>query len=1539
MSTSKKILRFFGFPLCISLIASLLVTAALTRVARAQAPSAAPAEASPTAASGTNAPTAETAVEEPAHNIVWDLVVLPPSVNEPLAGVQSGLEQLLWEQSRAASLDLMPREELAKLMAERGEGKGPLTFREFPALIDKLQSTAVLVTHFRVDPDDALEIRMLVYEVQSGRIVAGAQAAGNLPDLGLLTAQALANALTRSGLAEIEAPKNGPSLAELASVSRAIEKQMRNEAVGAWREIESLDTPLARSVKVEIQRLVDRSSDANLKAHLLVAQGDSGQAIRMISERRGASEDARDTRFFVLQGETVLGVRQPDFAQAIGFFQKALAIDPKNFDAQLGLARSYQRANQLPEAEQAYTALIAIDPLRPEAYRGLAELKADDPELNAKYLLQAARCERDRLEIEKAKATYAKAEAIAPSLTGVTEQELAALLEQLGEFDGAATSYATAIEAGADTAENWKGIARTQQRLGKTQDAEAALVEAQKKSPDDEEAMRRLGEIYTATNRPKEAREVLQKAYAHNPKDQKVRQAFAYSLHMGGASQQALEVLGSPDDPFASTTPDLAQMAEIYRDLGNLPAARAALQQAIDRDPEIPSLHYQLAVIYDKEGNAVAANEAYAMADLMGARDLEAKRVAARDLPDWKPSIFDSFVSSFQTRNPVIRVAYLGLIEQDARKALMNDCLIPYGSSLHLVDKELERAFGGRYQLVSASIPGYLEGDIADLYRDGNKDEIALRVMTTLQAEAIVLGSLSRSTPGSVEIEVHMFAGTQPTTLERLKNTNLLRVAINSPFRAVNFQSLALYCILIAFLVYKLTRGAGRVIIHLDWAQDTVGMFNVQLSKRPVSVSNAKKPTTTANAITRFAPKLNFLKRFSRAMVDKRVEFKRVPTGTYYVAVQGLLQNSENKEVIGNFVEEKKIEVRRGEMRELSFNFKSEDCPVAVRVTFQEKLAKNAMLALKGESNALRYLAEGETVLYLKPGEYVVVVGFGGRVLEVPLQVASIKPMNFAIEIANDHNLVFDGCASAVEPYLNSDYGYAASLLEKNGLSDVADRIRRTAKMRSGGIERRPAASATTSHVESVEHVSHDAAFYSERAMPDVAFAGAEQDPGSLEDAALAYEASYDFENALNCYQQLGNLPKVMELLEHLGDYFEAGKVAKQLGEVDRAIANFQRIETRDDLYPAACRELADIFLEREQPEIALQTLEGVVRVLGSDYLDVETQDRLARSYEALGRYSDALALCEAIQARDYHFQNISTRIEKLRKDVSSQKTVIGVASAEGKRIANGDTSEESRYEVISELGRGGMGVVYKARDKRLGRIVALKRLPENLREHPKVVELFLREARSAAALNHPNVVTLFDAGEDGGQYFITMEMLEGLPLDEILRKKKKLSAKDVCRIGAQIATGLAYAHKNKIVHRDIKTANLFFTSDKIVKIMDFGLAKMMEEVRRAATVIGGTPYYMAPEQAIGDNVDFRADIYAFGVTLFELVSGEVPFKEGDVTYHHRHTPAPDVREREPSVPAPLAELILQMMAKDREDRPATSAEIADRLTQMASQF
>jgi len=237
------------------------------------------------------------------------------------------------------------------------------------------------------------------------------------------------------------------------------------------------------------------------------------------------------------------------------------------------------------------------------------------------------------------------------------------------------------------------------------------------------------------------------------------------------------------------------------------------------------------------------------------------------------------------------------------------------------------------------------------------------------------------------------------------------------------------------------------------------------------------------------------------------------------------------------------------------------------------------------------------------------------------------------------------------------------------------------------------------------------------------------------------------------------------------------------------------------------------------------------------------------------------------------------------------------------------------------------MGVVYKARDRRLGRIVALKRMPESLRDHPAAVALFLGEAQAAARMNHPNIVMLYDADQERGAFFITMEYLEGLPLSAILKERGRLGPRGTARLGIQVCAGLQYAHDQGIVHRDIKTANLFLTRDRKLKIMDFGLAKILEAVRdRSATIIAGTPDYMAPEQSAGRVSDGRTDLYALGVTLFELSTGRIPFREGDVARQHREATRPDPRAGIPDYPNELARLILSMMDSSPDARPASAA-------------
>ncbi len=263
------------------------------------------------------------------------------------------------------------------------------------------------------------------------------------------------------------------------------------------------------------------------------------------------------------------------------------------------------------------------------------------------------------------------------------------------------------------------------------------------------------------------------------------------------------------------------------------------------------------------------------------------------------------------------------------------------------------------------------------------------------------------------------------------------------------------------------------------------------------------------------------------------------------------------------------------------------------------------------------------------------------------------------------------------------------------------------------------------------------------------------------------------------------------------------------------------------------------------------------------------------------------------------------------------------------------------RYELTHLIARGGMAQVYRAMDRQLERPVALKVLFPELSVDRTFVERFRREAQSAANLSHPNIVPVFDWGEDDGSYFIVMEYVEGRPLSAVLRDPQRMPPRQIATIGAGVAAALAFAHRHGVVHRDVKPGNVLITPEGDVKVTDFGIARAVntEESLTQTGAVMGTAAYFSPEQAEGKGVDSRSDIYSLGVVLYEMSVGRPPFTgDSPVAVASKHVRDMPVLPREvnPAVPPALEAVVMKAMAKNPDDRYGSAEELRADLLRFA---
>jgi serine/threonine-protein kinase len=380
-----------------------------------------------------------------------------------------------------------------------------------------------------------------------------------------------------------------------------------------------------------------------------------------------------------------------------------------------------------------------------------------------------------------------------------------------------------------------------------------------------------------------------------------------------------------------------------------------------------------------------------------------------------------------------------------------------------------------------------------------------------------------------------------------------------------------------------------------------------------------------------------------------------------------------------------------------------------------------------------------------------------------------------------------------------------------------------------------------------------------------------------------------------------------------------------------------------------------------EQRFAELKTRRPNEKVLGDLYA-------LADQLEKRGRLLQATAVFRHLARADNAYKDTAVRLGRLldaerppapasaREPAPAPQPSAGetmpigpglIPPARTQELLQPDVERLGRYELMREIGRGAMGVVYLGRDSAINREVAIKVIPLNVElsesEINEARARFFREAETAGRLNHPNIVTIYDVGEERGLAYIAMEYLKGRHLSDHATSAKLLEPRKVLELIARTADALSFAHKQQVVHRDIKPANLMYEPNTdVLKITDFGIARITGLGNTRTGIVLGTPSFMSPEQLEGQTVTGRSDLFSLGVSLFQLLTGQLPFQADSMTglmQQIAESPHPPLRAMRPDLPACVAAVIDRALAKDPSARFDTGAQMAAALEDCRRQF
>lgn len=477
------------------------------------------------------------------------------------------------------------------------------------------------------------------------------------------------------------------------------------------------------------------------------------------------------------------------------------------------------------------------------------------------------------------------------------------------------------------------------------------------------------------------------------------------------------------------------------------------------------------------------------------------------------------------------------------------------------------------------------------------------------------------------------------------------------------------------------------------------------------------------------------------------------------------------------------------------------------------------------------------------------------------------------------------------------------------------------------------------------------------------------RDGESYEKAAELYLEVGDHEMAMESYSRMGAFEKTAQLAAHLGFqdkqavyyekaglFLQAAKSFLMIGETQRAVKCLKQIAMESREEALATAQVISVLAKQGRVKEALACGEAVLEGKRPDPYSALVFFAFAGLLEKLGRTAQAadlfIQVAKALPEEQKYVSKAAriaeqtgipfdVPIPQATRDAVDQPPAAARdrSEDEAEKVDESSLSEHTltldddmvfdlthdgelqRYEMIQELGRGGMGIVYKARDRKLNRLVAFKMLHPEYNKDPKIVLFFKRETRAIASLNHPNIVTLYDVGYQKGCFYMVMEFVHGMNMERLRKKHPTYVKQNILGLLYETCFGLKYAHEKGIVHRDLKPSNLMVTKDGRVKIMDFGLAKKVSDVTQTQQ-IWGTPVFMAPEVLQGERASFLSDIYSLGATIYTLVTGVPPFSKQDTTekFVGDGLPIPADR-RDPKISKNLSETISKCLYLDPRQR------------------